>query len=46
MFDFLADLALVDVDVLKLSAKFVLFFCDNTHSLLIVAPDDRCLVEL
>jgi hypothetical protein len=45
-FDLLADPALVDVDVLKLSAQLVLLFCDYPNSLLIVTPNDRRLVEL
>jgi hypothetical protein len=45
-FDLLADPALVDVDVLKLGAQFVLLFCDYPNSLLIVTPNDRRLVEL
>jgi hypothetical protein len=46
LLDLLADPVLVDVNVLKLSAKFVLLFCDYAHRLLVVAPNDRYLVEL
>ena len=42
----LADLVLMDINVFKLSAKLVLILRDYAHSLLIVALDNRRLVEL
>lgn len=47
LFDFLADPALVDVNVFELSTEFVLLLCDYPHSLLIVTPviRDRAFSE-
>ena len=45
-FDLLADPVLMDIDVFKLSAKPVLLLRNYAHSLLIVTPDDRRLIEL
>jgi hypothetical protein len=42
----LADLVLVDVDLLKLSAQFVLLFCNYANSLLIVTLNNRRLIKL
>ena len=36
LLNFLADPALVDADVLKILTEFVMFFCDYSHSLLVV----------
>jgi hypothetical protein len=46
LLDLLANLVLVDINVFELSAKLVLLLRDYAHSLLVVTPNDRRLVEL
>jgi hypothetical protein len=46
LLDLLADPVLVDIDVFELSNKLVLLLRDYAHSLLVVALNNRCLVEL
>jgi hypothetical protein len=46
LLDLLADPVLVDIDVFELSNKLVLLLRDYAHSLLVVALNNRCLVEV
>jgi hypothetical protein len=46
LLDLLANLVLVDINVLKLSAKLVYLFCNYAYSLLVVTLDNRRLVKL
>jgi hypothetical protein len=46
LLNLLADLVLVDINVLKLSAKLIYFFCNYAYSLLVVTLDNRRLVRL
>jgi hypothetical protein len=46
LLNLLADLVLVDINVLKLSAKLVYLFCNYAYSLLVVTLDNRRLVKL
>jgi hypothetical protein len=45
LLNLLADLVLVDINVLKLSAKLVYLFCNYAYSLLVVTLDNRRLVK-
>lgn len=40
-----ANLVLIDINVFKLSTKLVLLLCNYTYSLLIIALDNRRLVN-
>jgi hypothetical protein len=46
LLNLLADLVLVDIDVLKLSTKLVYLFCNYAYSLLVITLDNRRLVKL
>jgi hypothetical protein len=46
LLNLLTDLVLVDINVLKLSAKLIYLFCNYTYSLLVVTLDNRRLVKL
>ena len=46
LLDLLSNPVLVNINVFELGIEFVLLLCDYPHSLLIVAPNDRRLVEL
>jgi hypothetical protein len=41
LLNFLTDLVLVDINVLKLSAKLVYLFCNYAYSLLVITLDNR-----
>jgi hypothetical protein len=46
LLNLLADLVLVDINVLKLSAKLIYLFCNYAYSLLVVTLDNSRLVKL
>jgi fumarate reductase subunit C len=46
LLDLLADPVLVDINVLKLSAKLIHLFCNYAYRLLVVTLDNRRLVKL
>jgi hypothetical protein len=46
LFNLLANLVLVDINVFKLSAKLILLLCNYTYSLLVITLNNRRLVKL